>query len=375
MLCGGLAALSFCARKTPSEGGGEEKLVVKFKCYSITTYFEMSDVANEVKVIQLIDLLLAHKKEYVQEFLKENGFRFSGTKEDLRERLLTLYKNGEVTYEQIVQRLDQIEGYGNQHVYLFRIPEHHIEKLRDQENVRRIFEENNLGDVYNHYKPLDFPERPEVVSITHNDDWLKIRWVVKREKTQLLEEKREIDEQNREILTKKYVIRKYRGVTMFRVSLISGDAELLIHRLPHGSGYAQEYAQERDRYLGYLNEWFNWGLSSSINLHPVISRIENSGEVRTRNVGLRTARGSHIDISSPSRTTGIQEDPDAINARQSISKGVGSRGNFYWLPEKSNGALSREIHTIIYPDRISFLGECSEEEVNYVLGRIRHYLQ
>jgi len=322
------------------------------------------------EVVQLIDLLLAHKKEYVREFLRENGFRFSGTKEDLRERLLILYGRNEITHEQILQQLDLIEGYGNQHVYLFRVPEHHIEKLRDQENVRRIFEENNLRDVYNSYRALVFPDHPEVASITHDDDWLKIRWVVKKEKTQLLEERREIDEQNREILTKKYIIRKYRGVTMFRVSLISGDAELLLHRLPQGL----KYGQEKDRYLGYLNEWFNWGLLSNINLYPVISGIENSGEVRTRNVGLKTARGSHIDISSPSRTTGIQEDPDASNVRRSISTGVGNRGNFYWLPERSNGALSREIHTIIYPDRIAFFGECREEEVNYVLGRVRHYL-
>jgi len=330
-------------------------------------------MSNNIKieeVVQLIDLLLAHKKEYVQEFLRENGFRFSGTKEDLRERLLTLYGRNEITHAQILQRLDQLEGYGNQHVYLFRIPEPHIEELRDQENVRKIFEENNLGDVYNSYRALAFPKEPEVASITHDDDWLKIRWVVKKEKTQLLEEKREIDKQNREILTKKYIIRKYRGVTMFRASLISGDAELLIHRLPEGL----KYVQEKDKYLGYLNKWFNWGLLPNINLYPVISRVENSNEVRIRNVGLRTARGSHIDISSSSRITGIHDDPDAINARQSISTGVGNRGNFYWLPERSKGVLSREIHTIIYPDRVAFLGECREEEVNYVLGRIRHYL-
>jgi len=145
------------------------------------THEDMVDLIIHTDV-QLIDLLLAHKKEYVQEFLRENGFRFSGTKEDLRERLLILYKRGEITREQILQRLDQLEGYGNQHVYLFRIPEHYIEELRDQENVRRIFEENNLGDVYNHYRPLVFPEHPEVASITHDDDWLKIRWVVKKRK-------------------------------------------------------------------------------------------------------------------------------------------------------------------------------------------------
>ena len=166
------------------------------------------------EVVQLIDLLLAHKKEYIQEFLKENGFPSSGTKEDLRERVINLYKRDEITKEQIIQQLDLIEGYGNQHVFLFKIQEHHLKELRDQENVERIFQRNGLGEIYNNYKPLLFPEEPEVTSITHDDDWLRIRWVVKKEKIQLLEEKRETNEQNREILIKKFIIRKYRAVTI-----------------------------------------------------------------------------------------------------------------------------------------------------------------
>lgn len=56
-----------------------------------------NDVGISEEIVQLIDLFLAHKKEYVQGFLKKNGFKFSRTKEDLRERLLNLCRKCEIT--------------------------------------------------------------------------------------------------------------------------------------------------------------------------------------------------------------------------------------------------------------------------------------
>jgi len=276
-----------------------------------------------------------------------------------------------ITREDLVSLLDQIEGFGNQHIYLFKIPETWLEKLCDINWVKTVFEDHGLIDVYNQYKPLVLPEQPEVISINHSSDWLRIRWVTKREKLELMEERKEADEKKREILVKKFLIRKYRATTMFRVSLITGDAELLIHRLPQGF----DYRREKNKYLRRLDEWFGWGVLRHLDLYPAISKIENSGEVRVRDVGVRTVRGSHIDIISPSRKHGIHDDPDAFSARRTIRTGTGSKGNFYWLPDKTGGMLSREVHTIIYRDRVAFLGEYREEEINYVLGRIRHFIE
>ncbi len=325
----------------------------------------------EQETVELIDLILAHKKEYTQRFLRSNDFHYSGTKEELRDRLIHLISRNEITPQDLTELLDEIEAFGNQHIYLFKIPDSYLERLLDFDSVRRIFEDNNLSELYNNYRPLILPEEPEISSIKHNDEWLSIRWVTKKEKIQQLERTRERDESGREILIKKYLIRKFRATSLFRVSLITGDAELLIYRLPSGSNYNEE----KNNYLQQLDGWFDWGVLSHSNLTPIISRIENSGEVRTRNIGLRTSRGSNIDIASYASDKGIYDDPDASAARGSITSGVGNRGNFYWLPENSNGVLTREIHTILYRDRVAITGECREEEVNYVLGRIRSYIQ
>ncbi len=325
---------------------------------------------NQDESTALIDFILAHKKEYAQSFLKSNGFHYSGTKETLRERLKDLVVREEITQESLVSLLDQIELFGNQHAYLFKITDPHLGRLRDPNHVRTLCESQGLGELYNNYKPLILPENPEIASIYHDYDWLRIRWVTKKETLQLMEEKREKDEEGREFLIKKYLIRKLRATTLFRVSLITGDADLLIHRLPSGSSYRRE----KNVYLEQLDDWFGWGVLDHEDLFPTISRIEASGEARIRNVDIRTARGSHIDIVSPSVHMGIRDDPDAASARSSITTGVGNRGNFYWLPQFSGGFLLRNIHTIIYRDRVALFGECEEEEVNYVLGRVRSFI-
>jgi len=317
----------------------------------------------------LIDLVLAHRKDYVQDFLESAGFPTSGTKEDLRERLKNLVDRGDITKEELVSLLDEIEIFGNQHIYLFRIPDSHLQKLRDPNYVKNICEKNGMKELYNNYKPLILPEESEIASIYHDNDWLSIRWVAKKEKLQLMEQSDSIDDEGRRMLIKKYLVREFRATTLFRVSLITGDADLLIHRYP-----SLDYNQEKDNYLLLLDSWFGWGMLNHENLHPTIMKIENSKEVRIRNVGLITPKGSHIGIASSSTGEGIHNDPEASRIRKSGRTSISNKGNFYWLPEKTKKALTREIHTLIHRDRVVVYGECREEELNYVLGRIRNFI-
>jgi hypothetical protein len=151
--------------------------------------------------------------------------------------------------------------------------------------------------------------------------------------------------------------------------MVSGDAELLIHRSTDS-----DYEEEKDKYMDHIYEIFNWEPLDPIELNPAIINIETSGDVRTRNINLQTPRRSNIEIFSPSKEQSINDDPDALNTRNSVNMAVGRRGNFYWLPEPSNNVLRKELYTRIYPDRFSIYGERHEEEVNYVIGRIRHHL-
>ncbi|CEA14562.1 hypothetical protein [Methanobacterium formicicum] len=329
-----------------------------------------SEAINENDVSLLIDLTLSHNNREIQEFLKSKELTFSGNTQKLRERLRKYYDSGDVTVEEIIALLDQLEEYGNQHIYLFTLPENYLSLLRDEESLRLHLERHEILELYNEYQPLFLPENPEIISINHDLDWFKIRWGVKKEDFGTPIEKNIIQEDDgQKYLIQKFLIKNIRETTLFQVSMVNGDAELLIHRSTDSN-----YEQEKEKYMNQIYEIFNWDPLNPIELNPAIVHIEASGEVRTRNINLQTPRMSNIEIVSPSKEQSINDDPDALTTRNSVNMAVGRRGNFYWLPERSNDALRKELYTRIYPDRFSVYGERHEEEVNYVIGRIRHHL-
>ena len=329
----------------------------------------MTSNLNSEEEDLLIDLILAHKSKYVRDFLEFRELHHSGVKKKLRKRLKE-YLGQEITVKDLTELLDKVERFGDQHAFFFKVEPDQMHKLRNPKYLENCCAESGLRELYNDYKPLILPKIPEIASIKFNGEKLEILWVVLGKKF-YFKKMDEIEENGHSFLIKKYFIRKFRATTLFRISLLTGDAELFIHRLPPNTSYEKE----KDEYLEKFRGIFDCEILRHKDLYDIISEIEESGEVRTRNIGLRTGIGSYVDIVSSGVKVGISDDPDAKDARKSIKTGVGNIGNFYWLPEKSKGKLEKEIHTIFYWDKVAFARECTEEEVNYVTDRIHHFLK
>lgn len=319
----------------------------------------------------LVDLILSHSNRQVQEFLKSKEIKCTGTTDELRKIIKDEFENKNISTEELISLLDQLEEYGNQQVFLFKIPESNLIQLRDKTFVKELLETKGLSDIYNCYKPLLLPKNPEIISIVHDDDWFKIRWGIKKEDYgNPIEEKTVTEDDGKEYLILKYLVSRIRNSTLFQVSLITGEAELLIHRFTDA-----DYEKEKDNYLGEVYTIFGWDPLEKTELYPAITGLQASNEIRARNLGLKTPRDSSIAITSPSKDIGIVDDPDALLTRDNLHTSTGTNGNFYWLPERSDDNLSRELYTRIYSDRFSIYGERLEKEVNYVISRIRYHLQ
>lgn len=330
---------------------------------------ESSESINENDLLLLIDLTLSHNNREIQEFLKSKDLKYSGTTKELKEKLKKYIDSGDITPEEIISLLDQLEEYGNQHIYLFNLPENYLSELQDEELLKQNLETNGYLELYNGYRPLFLPENPEILSISYDLDWFKIRWGVKKEDLTPIEENTITEDDGQKYLIQKFLIRSIRETTLFQVSMVNGDAELLIHRSTNS-----DYENEKNEYMNQIYNIFKWDPLENIELNPAIVNIESSGEVRTRIINLQTPRRSNIEITSHSKGNSINDDPDALNTRNSVNLAIGKRGNFYWLPDRSDEILSRELFTIIYSDRFSIYGERHEEEVNYVIGRVRYHL-
>ena len=95
------------------------------------------DGVQEGEIPDLLNIIFNHRKAALQGFLRDRRQAFSGTQEKLRERVEGYLSDGSVRAEELVELLDRIEGWGNQHIYLYRAPDVLIEALEQRKEGPR----------------------------------------------------------------------------------------------------------------------------------------------------------------------------------------------------------------------------------------------
>jgi len=136
--------------------------------------------STEQELQLLVDYLFAHRKRHVQAFLGEHGIPRSGTKGQLRERLQRARDDGHFRVLDLITLLDNIEGWGNQHVYLFRSGDSRASTWRRRASVEGILRKNRRIGLLNKRRPLLLPEKPTLSSISWSDQRVRFLWVERR---------------------------------------------------------------------------------------------------------------------------------------------------------------------------------------------------
>jgi hypothetical protein len=328
----------------------------------------MEDVDRDVAQIDqrklLLDSIFSHKLEFIRDYFREKEIPSLFKKDILYIKMLEGIDSGTLSLSELTDLLDKIEEFGNQHIYLFNFNTEYKNQLKNPAYIKDNLRKNNLEDLYNNRNSIIVPNEPTLSSVVHNNQALKFKWVDKRVWNELLDEKTEGDK-----FIKIYQINLSRGITTFRVNLITGNAELMIQRLPKGV----YYERIKNAYLDELANFIELSSLTQLNLRSSIRSIENSTEVDKRLIDLEHIGGGRVEYKSKDRGTDYRANPDLSRSRIALGENVsGRKGNFYWKPNRS---LERKILTHIYAkdNRLGIFGQCLESEVNYVLSRVRHF--
>jgi hypothetical protein len=318
--------------------------------------------------IQLVlDYLISHKMEFIQNYLREKNLPFSGTKAVLRSRLNDYLNNSQLIIQELIDLLNKIEGWGNQHIYLYIAPSDFIDLWRDEDWIREHLNALGLIGLLNQQRPLFLPEEATLSSIEWSSEKLRLLWVEKR----LWEERvPEEDIVGDDLVWRAYRPRIARGVTTFDWDLISGNAMLMILQLPRGS----IYKTIKNQYENILDMILEINRFERVLVNRAIYPLEQSGEVRRRQLAYATRRGSKANLTSSGRSTDTYSDLTMQRVGQALgAETSGWLGNFYWHPVPNT--VVSELHCKIYAvdQRIGIFGERLEQEVRYVVSRIRHY--
>ena len=203
-------------------------------------------------------------------------------------------------------------------------------------------------------------------SVEWTKDRVRFIWVEKREWNLRRDD---LDSEEDGVLYKAYEDKVARGVTSFDWNLATGQAALMIQRLPSG----ERYDEIRQDYEDAIEDAVHISNFTRVKITKAIKKLEKSDEVNNRQVAHETGQGGRAQFTSKSRKTDAFDDPDLKKSRDALGQTSSVLGNFYW--QEKDGKLDRQLHTKLYASdqRVGVFGECTEEEVQYVLSRIRHF--
>jgi len=321
------------------------------------------------QVVQIVEYVFAHRKEAVKRFLSTRNFPTSGTKEELRERVDAGLADGSISAEDLIGLLDTIEGWGNQHLYLYQAPADQNREWKDEDKAKKRLSDAGVGELMNRRRPLVLPDTPTLSAIEWSKSRVQFVWVEKREWEVRLEDKDKPTNAHG-VSYKAYEAQLARGITTFDWNLISGEAALMIQQLPAGDNYDSV----REVYEKELLPILDLASFSRRRIRSAIRNIEKSKEALNRKIELETRRGATASYTSKGRKTDAYADPDLKKSRDALGGQTTSKnGNFYFLPKPKK--LTRMIHVKLYSkdQRVGIFGECVESEVQYVLSRIRQH--
>jgi hypothetical protein len=329
-------------------------------------------IASNFEEELLLDCALAHKAEHVRNFLDQIGQARSGTKNVLRDRLRDYLDVDGKNAVALTEQLNLIEGWGNQHVYLYNAPIGLSKRWRSQDYVEEVAKKNGVLRVINRPRPVILPSSPTLASIAWTPDRVRFIWNERREWLERREDA-DIEATEEALVFHAFEKKTARGTLAFDWDLQSGDSMLMIQRLPTGTNYAGI----RDEMIEWLGPFVDLSTFDVVRVSPAIKSILEIEAVRDRRTRWETIGGGRATFTSPGIDKGIRADETLRRMEAAGGDDLqGGMGNMYWRPDPAGG-MTQEFHTTLHrkDQRVGIMGEKNETEVRYVISRIRAHCQ
>jgi hypothetical protein len=340
-------------------------------------------------------IVVAQGNLFVKELLREQGIRIGTTKADFERNLLEAIGDGRLSRTVVDEWLDRVEGWGDQHIYLYNVPAAFARDLawRDGDEVRRRIESAGYGDYWNVSTSLEFPDEMTLTGISFAGRTLTLTWHRGAESWV-----RDKDRDYRETLDgdlyefRAYRYRAKRAVTRFVLRIGDDDprswAAALLIPIAFNSPEHEELKQQVERTLKRLATVADFAAlqAEPVPIANVIKKIDQAGLGTGRGKPPVTAQstrllsgGAFVEFGSTSLHDDYRRSTAVRNVRQSIGapqlgQFTGSSGSLELKQRPSNG-LSRDVKVQLYGEdrRVRIWKQLTAAEVWTILDTLRRY--
>jgi hypothetical protein len=338
---------------------------------------------TELTIDHLLDLVLLQGNRFIRELLRSKGLPLGTNKEQFEAHLREAIASERLTPAELEEWLADVEGWGNQHVFVFEVPDGGAVGLRQREEFVQRLSAAGLQEFLDAEIPLNPGEELALATIRHADTGMSFLWV--RGSAALIRRK-ELDFEDEvdgdEIEYHAYERRWSRVAARFEWRFDSNLAAVLIARREE-----RDYAEQRDLLLDVIDaaiaERAAW---PRLDIARVITQLDSAGldaaeagaeqAVRVNFTVFQSAAAT-IRLAAASEAGSYQDDAAVRDVRHAVdpARFVGGSGDCYLTPTAEPEVEGRELHLRLYgrEARVLLWGKMTTEEVWGVMNDLRVY--
>ncbi len=302
-------------------------------------------------------IILLQGNDFIKELLRQNSIKIGVNKKDFSENIAEAIDSGALTQDMIEAWLYEIEGWGNQHVYLFDAPE------VETSTLGALLEASEYTGLLSAAQSYNFPDALELSNILHDDQGLALVWHLgkqgwDRAKAKDFEQGEGLEQYRYEA----YRRRMDRSVVRFDWRLADPHCMILIHR---------NKDIDHDVAIGVV-----WEVLQALSIIAVprprlsLTRAVKSAskEKGTKSTRLE-ADGGFVDLVSTLENGGIDEVEAVRHARHAMNDEEFARAQgIFTLGEEESLAQSMSVQVYGSEGRIRLWAQCKRDDVHAVIA-------
>lgn len=319
----------------------------------------------------------------MKELLRDKKIRIGDNKDDFERNLTEAIESGKLTLGDIDDWLKDVEGWGNQHVYLYRI----LPKLREDLNERKIrkrVEDAGLKEVWDGDTVLAFPDEPKLTSISFANSVLRLVWQESSPGWTPVPEKDYTKEEGLDTFEYRAWRKiEQRAFTRFEAHLDKGLAGLFIANPIQGEEH-RAAINEAERVIGQLMD-LSVLKNGQVDISAVSRNLDQQNlptneiphpEVKAQKSRLASG-GAYVEFAANSKDKAYWEESAIQDVRlsvkvQQLRAFQGSEGVFIF---KEGADMVRPLRVQLYgkDNRIRLWAQMDVDEVWTILTKLSAY--
>lgn len=309
-------------------------------------------------------IILNQGNKYIKELLRKNDIKIGVTKEDFSQNLMVAIEEDKLSQEIIEEWLNEVEGWGNQHIYLYSPPNVQVNE------IEKKIQSSPYAELLGKQISYEFPDELQLTTLTLSPELLSMEWHISNIKWNRSKDKDFQNDEDGDIFEYRAFRKNYdRKIVRFEWQLKKSYCTILI-QLPKSD------TLHSDAIEGIMNDLTKIELIpeplQKISLGEAFKTMSKHNNLTVQSSRMRTD-GGHVRLVSTLKEGGITD----IEALRHVQKKVdlkkfATADGVFIFSTKEHKKLSRavKVEGCGIESRIRIWVQCNRDDITHLINII-----